>query len=265
MKVVLFCGGLGLRLRDYSEDLPKPMVRVGKHPILWQVMRYYAHFGHKDFILCLGYKGEVIKDYFLNYEECMSNDFILSDGGRRIELFNQDVEDWTITFVDTGIEASIGERLKAVQPHLKGEDVFLANYTDGLTDLDLNQYLDFATEQDKIATFLSVRPTASFHVVESDPDGSVTRISPVDEATRINCGYFVLKQQIFDEMREGDDLVTAPFQRLIAKQQLATFNHEGFWECMDTFKDRQMLETMVRAGDKPWQVWAKNRTPSGPR
>jgi len=255
MKVVLFCGGLGLRLRDYSEAIPKPMVKVGKHPILWQVMRYYAHYGHKEFILCLGYKGELIKDYFLHYDECMANDFVLSDGGRRIELFGSDIDDWKITFADTGIGSSIGQRLRAVRKHLEGEETFLANYTDGLTDLPFDDYLAFAEAQDKTACFLSVHPTASFHMVESDPDGSVTKIAPVAAATRINCGYFVLKQSIFDVMEETDDLVTDPFQRLIGQRELVTFPYDGFWECMDTFKDRQMLDEMVQRGEKPWQVW----------
>src|SRR5258706_5296962 len=137
MKVVLFCGGLGLRLRDVSEEIPKPMVVVGYRPILWHVMKYYAHFGHKDFILCLGYKSEVVKNYFLNYSEALSNDFVLSGGGRDLQLLGKDIEDWRITFVDTGTLSSIGQRLLAVRDHLAGEETFLANYSDGLSDLDL--------------------------------------------------------------------------------------------------------------------------------
>jgi glucose-1-phosphate cytidylyltransferase len=256
MKVVLFCGGQGLRLRDHEGGIPKPMVPVGSHPILWQVMRYYAHFGHKDFILCLGYKPESIKEYFLKYDERMSNDFVMSDGGRRIEIYNHDIEDWSITFADTGLEASIGQRLQAIRPYLEGEERFLANYSDGITDLPLDRYIDYAAHQDKVACFLSVKPTASFHVVSTDGNGRVTKISPVEDATRINCGYFVLKQEIFDYMRPEDDLVTAPFQRLIEADQLATMVYDGFWECMDTFKDKQKLEEMVRRGDTPWRVWA---------
>src|SRR5947207_3840019 len=134
MKVVLFCGGLGMRLREYSENIPKPLVQIGYRPILWNVMKYYAHFGHKDFILCLGWKGDLIKDYFLNYDERVSNDFVLSSGGK-IDLLHQDIRDWRITFVDTGADASVGQRLLAVKSHLAGEEVFLANYSDGLSDL----------------------------------------------------------------------------------------------------------------------------------
>lgn len=255
MKVVLFCGGQGLRLRDHEGGIPKPMVPVGSHPILWQVMRYYAHYGHKDFILCLGYKPESIKEYFLDYDERMSNDFVMADGGRRIEIFNHDIQDWSITFADTGLESSIGQRLQAVRPYLEGEERFLANYSDGITDLPLDQYIDFATEQDKVACFLSVKPTASFHVVNTDGNGKVISISPIEDAARINCGYFVLKQEIFDYMEPEDDLVTAPFQRLIEADQLCTMPYSGFWECMDTFKDKQKLEEMVRCGDTPWRVW----------
>ncbi len=137
MKVVLFCGGLGMRLRDYSESIPKPMVPVGYRPILWHVMRYYAHFGHKDFILCLGYRADVIKRYFLEYDETISNDFVISEGGKKVDLLASDIQDWKITFVDTGLNSNIGMRLKAVQPFLDGEEMFLANYSDGVSDLPL--------------------------------------------------------------------------------------------------------------------------------
>src|SRR6516164_4239344 len=133
MKVVLFCGGLGTRMREYSETVPKPMVQIGPRPIIWHVMKYYAHYGHRDFILCLGYKGNSIKDYFLHYDEAVSNDFVWSHGGRKIEYLNRDIDDWRITFVETGIHSTIGERLKAVESHLAGEEVFLANYSDGLS------------------------------------------------------------------------------------------------------------------------------------
>jgi glucose-1-phosphate cytidylyltransferase len=255
MKVVLFCGGLGLRLRDYSESIPKPLVRVGPQPILWNIMRYYAHYGHTDFILCLGYRGEAIKEFFLNYSEAMANDFTLKRGGSAIELHKRDIDNWTITFVDTGLRSNIGERLMKVRSHLEGEDMFLANYSDGLTDLPLDRYMDFVRENDKIATFVSVRPTASFHAVRAKPNGLVTDIYPVSEKSRVNCGYFVLKREIFDYMEPGDELVTTPFQRLIKEQQLVTYEWDGFWECMDTFKDQRLLHDMHVRGETPWVVW----------
>ena len=142
MKVVLFCGGRGLRLREHSEAIPKPMVPIGYRPILWHVMRYYAHFGHRDFILCLGYRGDAIKDYFLHYNEAVSNDFVLSDGGRQIELLSSDIADWRITFADTGLDTTIGERLRRVRHHLEGEEIFLANYGDTLTDAPLDRLVE---------------------------------------------------------------------------------------------------------------------------
>src|SRR5713101_8182639 len=142
MKVVLFCGGLGMRLRDYSETIPKPMVTIGYRPILWHVMKYYAHFGYKDFVLCLGHRGDVIKDYFLNYSETLSNDFVLSEGGKKLDLMASDIHDWKITFVDTGLKSNIGQRLKAVERIVGDEPEFLANYSDGLSDLPLPLQLE---------------------------------------------------------------------------------------------------------------------------
>src|SRR5262245_28672656 len=204
MKVVLFCGGLGMRLRDYAENVPKPMVPLGYRPMLWHIMKYYAHFGHHDFILCLGYRGDLIKQYFLNYEECVSNDFILSEGGRRRDLVSSDIEDWRITFVDTGLNANIGERLLAVRPYLEGEEMFLANYADGLTDLHLPDQLAHLHNLDRVATFVSVRPNLSYHFVKSDDSGLVTRVRDMTDAgLRVNGGYFAFRQEVFDYIREG--------------------------------------------------------------
>jgi len=255
MKVVLFCGGLGMRLREYSDNIPKPMVEIGYRPILWHIMKYYAHYGHKDFIICLGHQGEAVKRFFLGYNEAMANDFTMSKGGASIDLHRSDIHDWKITFVDTGLRSNIGERLKRVQEHLRGEEVFLANYSDGLTDLPFDEYLSFARKHDKVGCFVSVKPSTSFHVVESKPNGIVTGINPGSESARINCGYFVLKQEIFDYMEPGDELVVAPFHRLIEKQQLVTYEYDGFWECMDTFKDKQQLDDMYARGETPWAVW----------
>ncbi|MEL6255622.1 MAG: sugar phosphate nucleotidyltransferase [Bacteroidota bacterium] len=257
MKVVLFCGGLGTRLRDYSETIPKPMVRVGYRPILWNVMKYYAHFGHKDFILALGYRGDYIKDYFVNYDETISNDFVYSKGGKNIDLINSDIEDWNITFVDTGINSNIGMRLMKVRPYLEGEEMFLANYSDGLSDMHLPSLIEHFQEQpDKVASFASYKPTASFHVVKSEDDGLVTSISPISNAKLwLNVGYFAFRPQIFDYMEYGDELVAEPFQRLIENKKLTTYHHHGFWEAMDTFKDKMKLDDMQAKGNTPWTVW----------
>jgi len=256
MKVVLFCGGLGTRLREYSETIPKPMVDIGYRPIIWQLMKYYAHFGHKDFILCLGYRGDFIKRYFLDYDECLSNDFVMSEGGRAVQLHNTDISEWSITFVDTGLHSNIGQRLKAVEKYLEGEEVFMANYSDGLSDLDLNQYLEFFYEQDKIASFLSVRPSQSFHHVQRSQDGLVTDIQPIDHGDFwINGGFFVFKQQIFDYIQDGEELVREPFHRLITEQELVTYRNPNFWACMDTFKEKKLFDDMYASGNMPWAVW----------
>ena len=173
MKVVLFCGGLGMRMRDFSESIPKPMVPIGHRPIIWHVMKYYAYYGHKDFILCLGYKADVIKNYFLDYDESLSNDFVFENGGKDIKLLHSDIDDWRITFVDTGLTANIAERLVAVKPYLEGEEVFLANYSDGLTDCPLPDLVAAHKESDAVASFLCIKPYHSFHVVDVGKDGGV--------------------------------------------------------------------------------------------
>jgi glucose-1-phosphate cytidylyltransferase len=263
MKVVLFCGGQGLRLRDYAETLPKPMVPIGPRPILWHVMRYYAHFGYKDFLLCLGYKAEVIKDYFLRYNEALSNDFVLSEGGRSVEFMRTDIQDWRISFVDTGLQASVGERLMAVRKHLAGEDLFLANYADVLTDARMDLLVEDFQARGATASFLSVRPTYTFHVVQSADDGGVSSIRNVDESNLwINGGYFILRPSVFDYMEPGDELVERPFERMIRAGQLITYRHDGFWAPMDTLKDMQSLEAMYANGQPPWTLWRTSDAPA---
>lgn len=256
MKVVLFCGGLGMRLREFSETIPKPMVTVGYRPIMWHVMKYYAHFGHKDFILCLGWKADYIKQYFLNYDECVSNDFVLSAGGNAIRLLNSDIQDWNITFVDTGVTSNIGTRLKLVEPLLEGEETFLANYTDGLSDLPLPEMIDLHRRSSAVASFVSVRPSTTFHMVASDPNGRVRRLESAEDADLwINGGFFVLQREIFSWMKEREELVEAPFRRLAAAGKLSTLKHDGFWGCMDTYKEKQIMDDRLMKGDAPWEVW----------
>ena len=258
MKVVLFCGGQGLRIRDYSQTIPKPMVPLGPRPILCHLMRYYAHFGHRDFILCLGWKGNVIREYFLNYEDGLANILGLPDGDRSPALLPCDSSGWTITFAESGENANIGQRLKAVQSYLKGEDMFLANYADGLTDLNLPDLVGFSRRQQAVASFLCVRPRQSFHRVVVGPDGQVNQIEPMDRSDNwINGGYFVLRREIFDYLLEGEELVEMPFQRLIAEGRLSAMKYEGFWGCMDTYKEKQMLEDIYSRGKAPWEVWRR--------
>ena len=263
MKVVLFCGGLGMRIREYSDEIPKPMVPIGYRPILWHVMKYYAHWGHKDFILCLGYRADAIKDYFLNYSEAMSNDFTLSGSGE-VELANSDIHDWRITFVDTGRNTNIGGRLMAVREHLEGEEMFLANYSDNLTNVPVKAMVDDFAASENVASFLCVRPSQSFHLVELGKDQRVQAINHVtDKDVWINGGYFVLRNEIFDYMKEGDELVEAPFNRLIKQNRLAAYRHDGFFICMDTFKERQTLEELYLHGKSPWTLWTDDEPNGG--
>ena len=258
MKVVIFCGGLGLRMGETSARIPKPSITIGDKPILWHIMNYFASFEITDFILCLGYKAEGIKEYFLSYNEALSNDFVLSDGGRHIELLQRDIHNWSMTFVNTGLHALIGQRLKKVEHHLEDDEFFLATYGDGLTDAPLNEMIETLRASDNLGIFLASRPTANFHVVEFDPQNQVTAIEDVTRMDLwINAGYFVFRREILDYIGEGEDLVEQPFKRLVADGKLAAYPYDGFWAPMDTLKDKNVLETLVESGQTPW------RTPRG--
>ena len=258
MKVVLFCGGLGLRLSGQGENTPKPMVPIGDRPILWHLMKYYAHFGHRDFILCLGHGADVIRQYFANY------DAALSAGRRKGKQPDSDISTWSITFVDTGLDANVGMRLRAVREHLQGEEVFLANYSDNLTDAALPSMIDHLTSQAKVASFISVKPSHTFHVVHTGPDSSVTAITSVASCDIwINGGFFVFRRAIFDYLHEGEELVVEPFQRLIQENRLTAYRHDGFWACMDTFKEKMVLDDLYHRGSPPWATW-KQPSPERP-
>ena len=251
MKVVLFCGGLGLRIRD-AEDIPKPMVHIGQRPILWHVMKYYAHFGHKDFILCLGHRAEAVKNYFLNYNECASNDFVLSGGGKKLDLLNSDIHDWRITFADTGINSNIGQRLKAVEKYLEGEEEFLANYSDGLTDMPLPQQLDHfhRTGQNRQ---LSVRPARTSATTWFRWKRAMAALFPIfTPSTTAMCGsmadFSFSKRRFSNTFGDKEELVIEPFHRLVAEKQLIGYPYDGFWASMDTFKDKQQLEGLCSGG-----------------
>ena len=261
MKVVLFCGGRGMRMREFSENIPKPMVPVGPRPILWHLMRYYAHYGHTDFVICLGYKGDHIKRYFLDYEEWLSNDFVLRGGNGsgevHVDMLNTDLDDWNITFVDTGLDANIGQRLVAVREHLDGEEIFLANYGDGLSDCAIDEMIaEVEADPEVVANFLCVPPSQSFHVVEIDEDNRATDFSEADSAdVWVNGGYFVFRKALWDYIEDGEELVYEPFRRLMDERRLLAHRHDGFWMGMDTFKDRQELDDMHQAGEAPWEKW----------
>ncbi len=199
MKVVLFCGGLGTRLREHSDTIPKPLVNVGFRPLLWHLMKYYAHFGHTEFILCLGYRGDMIREYFLNYQEALTNDFTLSEGGKRIELHFRDIDSWRITFLDTGLHSNIAQRLLQARRYLGNDEFFLANYSDGLSALPLDSQIRALQSSAAVASFAAVHMPQSFHSVACDPGGTVTAIRPMHgENIYINGGFFVFRKQIFD-------------------------------------------------------------------
>jgi glucose-1-phosphate cytidylyltransferase len=256
MKVVLFCGGLGTRLREHSDTIPKPLVNIGYRPLVWHLMRYYAHFGHKDFVLALGYRGDLVRDYFLTYQECMSNDFTMSEGGSRIELHSSDIQDWRISFVDTGLHSNIGQRLMRVRKHVENEECFLANYSDGLSDVPINDLVADFQSKNVVASFLAVPTWQSFHAVSTNDAGYVSSIGPLrDVDFLINGGFFTFSNRIFDYMEEGEELVEEPFERLIAKNLLCAYRYRGFWQSMDTLKDKITFDRMEAQGDCPWMVW----------
>jgi glucose-1-phosphate cytidylyltransferase len=256
MKVVLFCGGLGTRIREYSENIPKPMVPVGQHPILWHVMQYYMHYGHHEFVLCLGYKANVIKEYFLNYRPTTDRDFVVSERGTKIDILGKEPDDWTATLVDTGIWRNIGQRLSAVKSYIGDDEIFLANYSDGLSDAPLDDMLEFFKKSGKIACFLAVQPSFSFHLVEFDDKDGVKRFRTSQQSEMwINGGFFLFRREIFDYMREGEELVVEPFKRLMDEGQLVAYKHRGFWASMDTLKDKMILEDMMERGRTPWLPW----------
>jgi glucose-1-phosphate cytidylyltransferase len=264
MKVVLFCGGLGMRMRDGVTNAPKPMAMVGERPLLWHVMRYYAHYGHTDFILCLGYGASAVKDFFLTYNETRSNDFVLENGARDIRLFSTDISDWRITFVDTGLNSAIGERLRRVRRFVEGEPIFMANYADVLTDAPLPDVIDRFAASNAVASMLAVPPQSSHHVVDVGDNGLVTQVTPMRDLRQWeNGGYFVLRPEIFDHLNEGEDLVEDALMRLVPMRRVIAYPYKGYWSPADTVKERAQLEEMYHRGNCPWMIWDPDRSGAG--
>ena len=266
MKTVLFCGGQGMRIREYSEAVPKPMIPIGQQPILWHLMQYYAQYGHKDFVLCLGYKANVIKDFFLSARPQIFADCVVSGIDRKVEILGDAHEDWRVALIDTGISRNIGERLVAVRDHVQGEEFFLANYSDGLADVDLPAMIEAFRKSGKVAAFLAVRPSMSMHLVSF---ASTERLASFRDAKQadlwINGGFFIMRPKIFDYIQEGEELVNEPFTRLIAEDQLMAYKHEGFWCPMDTLKDKQVLEDLVDNAKMPWRLSTRGPAPAQSR
>ena len=264
MKVVLFCGGQGMRMRDGISSGPKPMAMVGERPLLWHVMRYYAHFGHTDFILCLGYGASYVKDFFLNYDETRSNDFVLENGARDIKLFSADISDWTITFVDTGLNSPIGERLRRVRRFVEHEPIFMANYADVLTNAPLPDMIERFAASSAVASLLAVPLQSSHHVVEIDDDGMISQVTPMKDLRQWeNGGYFILRPQIFEHLGEGEELVDDAIIRLVPSGKVLAYPYKGYWSPADTVKERAQLEDMFHRGYCPWMIWDRDRSAGG--
>ena len=260
MKVVLFCGGLGTRIREYSESVPKPMIPIGHQPILWHVMNYYSQYGHKDFVLCLGYKANTVKEFFLNYKTQTYGDVIVE--GSKVELLGPREEDWRVAMIDTGVWRNIGSRLWAVRDHVKNEEMFLANYSDGLSDVNLDDMIEKFKKSNKVACFLAVHPPVTYHLADIAEDGKVNAFVTSDRSEIwINGGFFLLKPEIFDYMSDGEELVVEPFERLIRENKLMAYKHTGNWRSMDTLRDRQVLEDMMEKGETPWKVNGNGKKP----
>jgi glucose-1-phosphate cytidylyltransferase len=267
MKAVFFCGGQGMRLHPSTVNVPKPLVNVGHQPILYHLMKAYAYYGHKDFILCLGYKGNELKKYFLEFNDALSSDVIMRPGAlhesERIEILHKNMQDWKITFVDTGLTSNVGQRLLRIRKYVEDEPFFLVNYADALSNIDLSRLVEDAIKYNKIGYFITVKPPSSFHLVVPDDEGHVKSLTMIEEShLRINGGWFVFKNEIFDYIKEGEDLTHEPFKRLIEKNQLMVHDFakapNWFWASMDTYKDKSKLDDLASKPNPPWEVWKEN-------
>jgi glucose-1-phosphate cytidylyltransferase len=257
MQAIILCGGQGTRLREETEFRPKPMVEVGGRPILWHIMKIYARHGFRDFVLCLGYQGQMIKEYFLNYE-AMNNDFSISLGGRKqIEYHgHHEEQDFRVTLVDTGLETMTGGRILRVKPYVDG-DTFLVTYGDGVADIDLTRLLRFHQDHGRLATVTTVKPTSRFGLLEIGNDARVTsfREKPQVEGW-MSAGFFVFDRRMFDYLT-GDDCILErmPLERLASEGQLMAYRHEGFFFAMDTYREYQHLNRIWDSGKAPWKIW----------
>ena len=254
MNVVILAGGLGTRLAEETEVKPKPMVEIGEHPIVWHIMKSYARYGFQDFFLALGYKGEIVKRYFLDHYS-LGGSLRVNLATGKIEDLEKETENWTVHLMDTGQATQTGGRIKRLEPWLKGS-TFMATYGDGLCDVHIGKVLEFHRAHGKIATITAVRPPARFGglVFEGDFVREFSEKPQIGEGW-INGGYFVFEPEIFDYL-DGDSSVLelAPLERLAQSSQLVAYRHEGFWQCMDTLREKKMLETLWQSGKAPWKV-----------
>lgn len=257
MKTVILCGGHGSRIRDVADNIPKPMIPIGRHPILWHIMKYYASYGHKDFVLCLGYKGQVIRDFFLNYEShTQDSTVVLGRGGQVTYHATHDEADWRVTLAETGQDAMTGARVRKIKKYIGDDAEFMLTYGDGVGDVDIEKLLAFHRTHGRILTVTGVRPPGRFGELMASADGVVTEFNEKPQATagRISGGFFVCRRDIFDylDAREGLVLEQEPMNRLVADRQMCLFEHDGFWQPMDTSREYQVLNSIYAAGKAPW-------------
>lgn len=258
MKTVIFAGGLGTRISEETEVRPKPMVEIGGKPILWHIMKIYSRYGYNDFIICLGYKGYLIKEYFMHYY-LHNSDLTIELGNNKMDVHFSNAESFKVTLIDTGIETKTAGRLKRIQKYIGDEDFFLT-YGDGVADINLNELLAFHKQQGKVATVTAIQPEARFGGMELAQDGLVHTFKekPKGDGRWINAGFFVLKPEVFNFLPEQADEVMwedAPLENLTTAKQLAAYKHNGFWKCMDAMRDKIELEDLWKSNRAKWRIW----------
>lgn len=260
MKVVILCGGQGMRIRDVSEDLPKPLIPVGDRPILWHIMKTYAKAGHRHFVLCLGYKGFAIKDFFLNYRAQVS-DFTLELGAGNAPRYHDDQSDaqWAVTCAETGLDSLTGTRVKRIARYIDEGDDFLLTYGDGVSDVDIGKLIAFHRSHGRIMTVTGVRPPGRYGELLTGPGGTVREFNEKPQAAGglISGGFFVCRRELFDYLPDDRNVMLEeePMRALVKDDQIRVFEHQGFWQCMDTYRDFRLLNNLWEKGTPPWKTW----------
>ena len=260
MKTVILCGGFGTRIRDVAEDIPKPMIPIAALPILWHIMKYYSHSGFSDFVLCLGYRADVIKRFFLDYA-LMTSDvtLTLSKSPERVLHDKHDEIDWRVTLADTGLNAMTGARVKRVAKYLDEDEDFMLTYGDGLSDINLHELVAFHRAHGRLMTVTGVHPPGRFGEIEHDKNGLVVEFNEKTQTSGgvISGGFFVIKKKFLDYLSEDEGCVleTGPMRQLVRDKQLMIYRHTGFWQCMDTMREFQLLNSLWDVGQAPWKVW----------
>lgn len=258
MKVVILAGGLGTRISEETDSKPKPMVEIGGKPILWHIMKIYSHYGFNDFVICLGYKGYIIKEFFFNYYKHMS-DFTINLSNNELQIHASRAEKWKVSLVDTGVNVMTGARIKKIQNFLDKDKSFCLTYGDGVSDVDINKLVNFHANNNKLATLTAVKPAGRFGALDINENNTIVSFKekPKGDGSRINGGFFVLSSKIFNYLNDDDSLVweQEPLMNLAKDHQLGAFKHDGFWQPMDTLRDKNYLEELWTKGNAPWKVW----------